>query len=352
MPKKTSGATYALVGLVAVAVLVYVGVTMGFVKTPAQAAGGVTIVSGPQVAGEPIPSAITKTCEGITTISLSAAARNPLNPSPEYHAAALRTVGKEGQVGIVGKGDLPGGTITATATGTAGVTLSYATVSIPCNLENFDGEIYATPTALLSSGKAVYKIEGTGGQIVLLQPNTTAMNFTFRNNALSNTSDIVRTATESTASAMNAGDSRTGYLDLEIAGNTTYGQYGASGLGILWTLDTVTSSVFSDKALSITTSDIVLTEVDCLQYPKTAAVRSANRCWLTDPITTSSGMIRLRWTLTADGGTDPGASDDPVLYLNDIHFIEDQDSMIRIGTHNSAGTDQGAPVVQATWNNS
>ena len=69
-------------------------------------------------------------------------------------------------------------------------------------------------------------------------------------------------------------------------------------------------------------------------------------------IQATDSRIRLAWTMTNDGGTDCGASDDPVLYVEDIEYFEDNDGTIKLGTHDSAGTNKGETQVSFTWANS
>ncbi len=285
-----------------------------------------------------------RTCSGITTITLNTAGRNPLNNTLEYMGSTFYVVPSDS-----------GGQPVASGTGTAGSTLTYTAVSVPCSAGAFAGKVYAVADASASSDVADYSISGTGGNVVLNNvPDTATLTIISRDSTLVNTSiSATASGSETTATGMSAGDSRNGYIDLSVA--TGKAQYGSGHDGLVFCVDTVDSSAFSDSGMTVSVSSVpfgwTLSEIPCSNYPKTSAYDSCNRCYKSPAIKASDGTVRLAWTMNNDLA-DAGASSDPIMYIEDVVYAQDTDGKIVLGTHNSGGTNLGESQCKYTWANS
>jgi hypothetical protein len=334
MAKKSTSVVVTLTMLVVlVAALVFIGSSTGLVTFQAV---------GAPVPGAPVtPSAPSlQTCQGLTTLGLYAAVRNPVSPSTQYLSTS---------VNIVNANNL----LVATGTTVGGSSLSYGTaISVPCTSENFNGNLYVLAAANQTSAKATYTIAGTAANVIVDAPLAGQVNLTFLDyNTGVNTSVQNAVTTEEAASAMSSGQTRN-FKILVTPGVTQFAQFGSTEFGGVICIDTVNSAVFTDKAVALTSSDIALTEVDCTQYPKMTAVESCNRCYKIPAINSNMAAVTVNGKVSNDGGTSAGASDDPVVYFNDVNYFQDIDSTIKVGTFDSAGTKVGVSQVKATLNNS
>jgi hypothetical protein len=283
-----------------------------------------------------------------TTVYGYAAARNNLNSSLEYQAGSA----------VYTKSD--GKSVIASDTLTGGVSKTYASATIPCTTEIYKGGIYVY--ALADTARASDKVGpfyfngGTSITADMIQEDTDQTTLVMYDTTLSNTSSpstgTKGTPSETTAVAMSAGDSRSGYFDIWQA--TGKAQYGSHHDGLLWCIDTVDSAAFTDNGISLNsqTAGFSLTPIDCGLYPKATSVDSCNKCYKSRAIVATDSRIRMAWTMTNDGGSDAGASSDPLLYIEDIVYFEDTDGLVKLGTHDSSGTNKGETQVKLTWANS
>lgn len=294
------------------------------------------------------PSGPTQTECPDTTIYAQVAARNNLNSSLEYQAGSI----------VVTKSD--GESVVASGTANVGTSKSYEPVTIPCSPETYNNGVYVymvADAARASDKSSLLNFAGSTSVFAdLVQEDTDQLTFIMYDTTLSNTSTpntgSSGTVSEASATAMSAGDSRSGYIDAWQA--TGKAQYGSHHDGLLWCIDTVDSSAFTDDSISLSsqTSGFTLTPVDCELYSKTTSVDSCNICYKSRAIKATDSRIRLAWTMTNDGGSDCGATDDPVAYVEDIVYFEDTDSTVKVGTHDSSGTNKGETQCTITWANS
>ena len=277
-------------------------------------------------------------CQDDGSNDVKVAAKNSLNSSLEYQAADFRVIAN--------------GNVVNTGTGTAGSTLTYTTIAIPCSPRT--GTIYALASADIVSAKGTYTVreDDTTGYLIMNQPDSSQAQLKLFDTTFTNTSvDFAATQTETTAVAMSAGDSRNGYLDIKApTGKSQYG--GPESDGILWAIDTVDGAAFGDDDIALSSSQITLREVDCDTYTNARSKDSADRCYTSAAIKASDGEKRLSWTMTNGGGSDAGASSDPILYVEDLQYYEENDGTIQYGAFTSGGTNAGESQVALTWANS
>lgn len=277
-------------------------------------------------------------CQDDGSNTLNVLARNPLNTSYQDQAVSFAVVNSVGKV-------------VATGTGTAAGVITYTAINVPCSANNAKGKIYAVADGAISSDVGTYSFEqATADSVDLTAENTVQLTAQFRDSTLTNTSlSAVGGATITTAVATSSGDTANGYLDLSDA--TGMSQFGSHHNGDFWCYDSITSAAFSDTSLSLNsqTPTFALTEQLCSLYPKAQAVDSCNRCWTSVAVKAKDGTIRVAWTLSNDGGTDAGGSDDVKLYINDIVYFQDTDGTIKLEVYNSAGTEVGETKVTNTW---
>ena len=291
---------------------------------------------------------VTGLCDTDGINSVNAASKNTLNRSLEYQAGALRLI--------------PTGSDTqySTGTGTAGASLTYTALNAPCTPRT--GNVYALGTADLVSGMTTYKIE-TGvvsDEIILSQPDSSQAQTQLFDKNRDNTSDtFAATQTETTAVAMSDGDSRSGSFDIKAP--TSSSQYGGpiEGKGLVFVIDTVDANAFSEDSISLSSTQITLTEIDCdggedteIDLQRLISKDSADRCYIASAIKATDGEITVNWVMNNDAGDDAGASSDPILYVEDLQYFEDTDGSIVYGAFTAGGTNVGESQVKLTWANS
>jgi len=334
--KGVGAGTGFIIGFILVAMLM-VGLLLGLgvIKLPAVEEAIEEFEEEEEIIVEGYP------CQTDGTNSLFVAARNPLNTSLEYQAGTAYVVNSKGEV-------------IASGTLNAGETLSFKEIDVPCSADNAKGKVYIVADSARDSAEGTYSFEkATSYTIQLKQADQDQLTFIFYDSTLTNTSNpdtgTKGGATETTAVAMSSGDTRNGYLDVKQG--TGSAQMGSTHHGLFWCYDSVNSAAFSDTSLALTSQSggFSLNEVSCSLYPKATAVDSCNRCWTSRAIKAQDGTLRLAWTLSNDGGTDAGASDDVKLYVNDIVYFLDTDGKIKLEVYNAAGTDQGETKCTNTW---
>lgn len=259
-----------------------------------------------------------------------------------YQAAPLAVVSSSGR------------TLT-TGTTTAGSSLSYLTLNVPCGADSH-GFVYLTTGAsdTVNSARLPYDVTSKLNDYAqFTEGNVSGLYLALYSSTNTNTSDFkggtlgtIQTATESAATAMGAGSVRSGYIMLSVSNATS--QFGSTDGGIIFAIDTVDSSVFSDNAISLSSPNIALSPITC---PATeTSAHSANRCYAARALKSTDGNVRVDWVMNADLGN-PGASADPVLYIDDVQYFQ-QSSGVSQGTATGANTDVGAPVEKVTFDNS
>ena len=252
-----------------------------------------------------------------------------------------------------------GDTIVDTDTSTGGTTLSWKVLDVDC--ADRSGLVIAKTTATVGGGSKAFTIapERTSIEVLVVGANASAnLSKSILSNTYANVSNPTNNyggnLTEFSSTAMGKGDTRSGYIDVKMA--NSYAVYGGSeskidakytayggdaGMvdvgGILWGIDTISSSVFSDSSgfsLSVSSGGLQLTEVSCSRFPNEQAKYSLNRCWTSKAIgqgkstglaaaNAISGDNRLAVSIFADLG-DPSAADDPKLYMIPINWYEDK----------------------------
>jgi hypothetical protein len=282
------------------------------------------------------PTSDLRTCQGITSLRIPTAVRNPLNSTTQYLAAKVDAV--------------VGGQIVGTVTSTAGATLTFANLDFPCTLDNFNGDIYVVAGATQNSVKDTYAISGTSVTKTVAAPPASNIRLTWLDFATGvNTSEIGTTTTQGTATALSAGSSANAKLQIDVP-TTAFTQYGATDLGVLIAVNTVNTAAYTDKAVSISSSDLPLTEVSCADYAKIQSVDNAKRCYKTRAISTNDAAVIMNVRVSNDAGTSAGSSDDPVIYFEPLQYFEDTDGTIKIGAFNAGGTAVGLTHSSATYN--
>ena len=274
-------------------------------------------------------------CQDDGDNNLKAAAKNPLNSSKEYQAASFVVVVND--------------EVVTTGTGTAGASITHTSLAVPCYPRT--GTLYALATADLVSAKGTYEVpmQDTTDIVVLAQADSAQAELMMRDTALANTSDtFASTQTETTAVAMSSGETRNGYIDIRVStGKAQYG--GPETNGLLWVIDTVDSAAFGEDDISISSAVITLKNIDCGDYDNAESKDSADRCYVSSALKASDGEKRLSWTMSNNGGSDAGASSDPILYVEDLQYYEETDGSIQYGAFTNGGTNVGETQVKLTW---
>jgi len=282
-------------------------------------------------------------------ITAQAENRNPLNSSVFYPGTVFVVTGSDGVTEV------------ATGTSTSHTAKSYTGITVPCTPEIYRNGVYvyALGSTTITGAKSVLKTyvtsAGRANAVTadLSSPSATSMNITVRDSSLTNTTDLTSDAvvTESAATAMSSGETRSGYLDLDM--KTASSQYGSDYAGLLFAIDTVSSNKFKDTDISLTsvTAGYSLQEIPCSNYPKAQSFDSANRCYVGSTIKSSSGIVRLAWVVSASIGS-PGSSDDPVIYIDDIVYGRDSNAQIILDAFDSGGTNLGVLQHSFTLDNS
>lgn len=247
------------------------------------------------------------------------------------------------------------GRTTASSAATA-ATVAYTDYNIPCSVENLAGTGYILSSTagigtLVNSAKKPYDLtQKLADTMSIPISNVTVLNIQILTSSLANaTTDNARTGSsqnETSAQTMGTGDTRTRVID--IIGATANAQFGSDDLGAIWMIDTADSAVFSDKAISLSSSDIALAEITCPS--RALSFSSANRCYKSGAIKTSDGLLKVTVTLSADLGN-PGTSADPFVYIDDMQSFEEDGAIVE-GTHTKGGTSVGVVRQQIGFDNS
>lgn len=226
------------------------------------------------------------------------------------------------KVGTVYDGDYYG-----TGTSTAAVTKTYSAINAYCSPR--DGTIVAISTTAINGDNTSFTIpkDRIDVNINLNTPDLVLPAVVIRddsNNNLSSpsTGDTDGTIVETTPESIGKGVTFTRQIKLWIP---TPGQYGSDTGGLLFGINTVNAQKFGDKDIVLTSESgkLPIKEVSCGDFKNAESAQNLKRCYTSGPISqTDSGIVYLTLTGTPNKG-DPGASDDPILNIDDINWGED-----------------------------
>lgn len=343
---KRKGAQAVTVGLVAIIAVVAVGVVLLMNQTGWGGGGGADLQG---TADQPLVT--TAKCQDDGTNSLSVASRNPANVSLHYNAGSYAAVGADGE-------------IIASGTGTAGTSISYTAVAIPCAEGNYAGDVYALLTSAYNSQIGTYDTIESGatadtvvldvvpaGSLKIAAFDTTLTNTTQGNSADDTESGCAETEVDTNAiSTIEAGGSFTRYIDFKQA--TAYKQFGsdvAGQAGVLVLIDNNNMSSWNSNDIKITSVDGGgnLKSVDCVAYPKEVSLTEADSCYTMDSIASNDATRRLKIEGVANSGN---PYSDVVVTFMDLGYFQDVDGSIKYAGANSAATSQGQTDCTMTIN--
>lgn len=247
------------------------------------------------------------------------------------------------------------GKVAATGTSSGGATISYTTLSVPCSDLKGLAYVYSgtsDPGSSVNSVSAPYDTSGgaKADQVVLSASNVTGLNWCIRavtdRSNVSESCDDGNSANETSAVTMAADAVRSRIVT--FIGTTGGAQFGTDSHGLIWSIDTADSTVFSDNAISVSSGFVLLSPIDC--PARIRSQNSAERCWKSGPVKTSDGQLEATVTISADLGN-PGTSADPVLFVDDVQCFE-EDGIIVCDTHTKGGTNVGAARQRVGFDNS
>lgn len=248
-----------------------------------------------------------------------------------------------------------GNRIIATQASNPGTTLSYAAGTLLCgDGSNLEGTamILAGPGASTNYASAPYDARVLSDEVVLSSTNTTNLQFAIRDISSNTNTSVLDadgyseiSANETAPTTVAANSVRS--VNVDLVGITGSRQFG-SELGVIWSVDTSDSSVFSDNSISLSSSSIALQPVTCPS--RATSFNSANRCYKSGPIKTSDGTLRFTISQNADLGN-PGTSADPRIYLDDMQGFE-EDGVVVFDIYDKGGNNVGASRQQIGLDNS
>jgi hypothetical protein len=333
MEKKGAIGVMAIVGIVAaVVVAVFIGMSAF------QASGG---AGDDGLAGtDDQPLVTTQKCQDDGTNSLFVAVKNPINATLHYEDENIVVVSEDGEQ-------------IATGTATAGATLAYATINIPCVDGGYAGTVYGLLDASETATIGEYDFEGdTSETVIMMAPptgsldivsyDTTFTNFTDTNSVDGAGAGCTETeAVTNSVSTIGSGESFTRYVDFKQA--TAFHMYGsevAGEAGILIGIDNQNASSWNsgDIKISSISGGGNLKAVDCSDYQDSTAAEDLDECYTMDAIGSSDPTRRLKVEGTANGGNP--FSDLQVVFI-DLGYFEDIAGDIVYAGHNTARTTVG-----------
>jgi len=253
-----------------------------------------------------------------------------------YSAADLALFGSDGALVV---------------TGTSVSNSAYTSNSVPCSPTAVKGNAYVisgTSGKTNSASKPYDLTTFTDQQLSIPVSNMSQLTMAMYNTAYVNLTDgptTSNTANESAATTVGSGETRT--VNLQVKATTANAQFGSDDGGLIWAVDTVDSTVFSDMAVSLSSTNVQLVSVEC--SARVASYASANRCYKSPAIKASDGLLTVSITQTADLGN-PGATADPKIYVIDVQHFE-EDNALKTDGFNKAGSDVGTSNQVITLNN-
>lgn len=338
--KKLFWGAIAVFVLFAIGVITYNNGQLGFNPSAFSAVGagglqGIATTS-PQTTGAAVP------CQDDGTNDIQVVVRNTLNSTLQYLGGTVAVVDSSGKV--LNTGGLA-----------QGATLARATISFPCSQEAVSGKVYLLGAANGTSASASYNLGSGKSQAIDLNAalagslTMTMRNITNGGNVSS--VSVQNVIAEAGATTMSPTTTTTRSVNVDIQVTNASAAFGHANDGLLWSIDTADSAVFSDSAMSVLgTAGITLTETPC--PARATSANSANRCYKSAWIKQGDGVVTIRINLNSDLGGDPGTSADPVVYIDDYVTFQDTDGSIKTDVKNSANADVGAPRMSITLDNS
>lgn len=337
---------YILFGLIALGVVGWMGIGpfSGFFAT----SGGQVASAPAAVAVQPVSQVACDPSDGKNDAKVTV--RNAANNSLDYDANTVYVVA--------------GGVIDDSGTANGGATLSYKTLNVKCSSRTATVYAVAGNTNRENSGRAEvsFAAADTAKEVNVLSTEMGNLSTTIydaaRNNA--STPDTLDNddIAESAATTMGQSDSRTFYVRVKQANSSAaFGGFGnpddpeLKDAGILWGIDTISSSVFADDDVAMwqdSGANLNFREISCSKFTRETAKYSLNKCYVSKAIGAKSlpdlnvvsGDVWLGGSLKAGQGN-PGASDDPVIWPIDLVWFQDTDGSIKYGGVDASNTDVG-----------
>ena len=278
------------------------------------------------------------------TNSLDTAVRNKENSTLSYLGGSATAIAGDGST-------------LDTATTTAGVTLSYVTLSVPgCQ----DGNIYilATSGVGIASAKSAfssfeettkYEMESANSNVISVLGRDSAL--ARQSNGQVNGSQEVTYAisgagaSDGTAYFLNtslaSGGTLNGYLDWTVNGTASvHGTVGDTE-GVLFSFDSGSASTYSKNALTFSDqTGINLKELQSCPATITAN-RNAEKCWSARTLKSTDGEIRTKFTLKADLADPIATTAASRLCVDDKVYFRDTNGKIAHDFFTSSGTNSG-----------
>lgn len=348
---------YILFGLIALGVIGWMG--MGPFAGFFASSGGQVAPAPAAVAVQPVSQVACDPSDGLNNVKV--VARNILNSSLDYQGNSL--VWTEN------------GIIVDTGTANSGGSLSYKTLNAKCSSRT--GIVYAmgssTENGAIST--VTFNPADTTLEVTMSGAENGNLTKTLYSTSFANTStpadagDWNPDITESAATTMAQDSQRSGYIKMtEANGSAAFGGAGnpsdvdLKDAGILVGVDTVNSAVFSDNDIPMYQQSGLsanFREIACSKFPMETAKLSLNKCYVMKAIgsktdttlNTIGGDIWLGWNMRASLGN-PGATDDPVIYLVPLDWFQDTDNTIHYGAVDKGSNFKGRVPQRATFDNS
>lgn len=270
-----------------------------------------------------------KACQqpgGGNTNSVLVNARNGANLNQDYMTATAVLVYDDG--GESASSALTGGTKT------------YVTFnSAPCKT----GNIYLLGSTTANGQKVPFDSYSLTKNYDIVGTNSTRVGQDIYNSAFSAISASGGGyALNTTEQTIGAGGTLSGYIDYKA--NQTIGQYGSDDGGVLFAVDIKNTAKISKQAVTLTSSNIQLTKVDCGSVANLAGAYSADVCYKAPALKSSMGPVRVQYNIQADiadpvkTATD---SDAVVIYVEDYNYARDIDGTIKMLVKDGSSTDIG-----------
>lgn len=270
-----------------------------------------------------------KTCQqpgGGNTNSVLVNAKNGLNLNQDYMTATAVLIYDDG--GESASSALTGGTKTYTTFNSA-----------PCKT----GNIYLLSSTTSNGQKVPFDSYSLTKNYDIVGSNSTRVGIDIFNSAFTAISASGGGyALNTTEQTIGAGGTLTGYLDFKP--NQTIGQYGSDDGGVLFAVDSKNTAKISKQGVTLTSSNIPLTKIDCGSVANLAGAYSADVCYKAPALKSTGGPVRVQYNIQADiadpvkTATD---SDAVVIYVEDFNYARDTDGTVKMLVKDGASADIG-----------
>ena len=322
MMKNKKGA----IGTMAIASVMIAALVVGGVLIFANNAGWFMPPGGAIELGPTVTTAI---CQDDGTNTLNVAVRNDKNTSLHYGASTVYAIGSDNEVA-------------ASGTSTAGATLTYSALNVPCSTGSYSGTVYALCSASRTSDTATYSFDKeTSTKVNLMVPTSSTLKIAAYDSTYTNTTD------SSSSTASTAGNDENEFNAETLASGGTLERFVDVYVGTAFTcfgtdeilvgVDNGNASSFSTSAFAITGEDVKKVECNDPKYIEAAASNDLDQCWVMDRLCNDDGPRRLHLTGSADKG-DPYT--DVEVVIADLGWFSDIDGLPAFAAYNGAGTDQ------------